>query len=107
MQLSSFSNVLCNGIGTITLPSGILSTSGGAAPTTAPQTTASTTSGTGKVTGTTSGKGTAATGAGTGAVSGGTTSSTSKAAAERGFGNTVPALGGVLSGLLAVVGLFL
>ncbi len=109
MVLSSYSDVLCHGIGTITLPSGVLSTSGGAAaaPTLPSSTNAETTSSMGKVAGTTSTKGAAATGAGTGTASGGATSSTSKAAGMGGMGNTVPVMGGLLGALVGVVGLFL
>lgn len=107
MVLSSYSDVLCHGIGTITLPSGVITTSGGAAPTSPSSTNAETTSFTGKVAGTTSAKGIAATGVGTGTVSGGATSSTSKAAAVGGMGNTVPVMGGLLGALVGVVGLFL
>jgi hypothetical protein len=96
MALSSMSNVLCNGIGTITLPT--LSTISGAAATLPVPTT----SGSAKVTGITSVKGAA-----TGTTSGGATSSTSKAAAESGMGGAVPVLGGVLGLLVGVVGLFL
>jgi hypothetical protein len=80
MVLSSYLNVPCNGIGTITLPSGPLSTSGGAVPTSPSLTTAVTTSATGKLTG-------------TGTASGGSISSTSKAAAERGLGAVVGVVG--------------
>ena len=90
------SNVLCNGVGTITLPT--LSTSSGAAATRP----VATTSGTAKVTGTTSVKGAA-----TGTTSVGAKISTSKAAAEGGMGGAVPVLGGVLGALVGVVGLLL
>ncbi|KAF4626941.1 hypothetical protein G7Y89_g11214 [Cudoniella acicularis] len=115
MLLSSDSAALCHGIGTVAIPSGIISSSVPSSPlSTTAVITAATNSSTGQTasTGTGSSKGVASTGTGTnGAViptsAGVAASSTSKATGERGTGHAIPVLGGLLGALLGVVGLFL
>ncbi|KIM94659.1 hypothetical protein OIDMADRAFT_34673 [Oidiodendron maius Zn] len=116
LALSSESNVVCNGIGSISFPSGIVSSDVPTSPaSTIVNTTTATSSITGEVTSTstTSSKvGATITGTSSGTTasptsSGAAVSATSKAAAERGMGHAVPVLGGVLGALIGIVGMIL
>jgi hypothetical protein len=105
--LSSDSSLVCNGVGTIYIPSGVLTTSVAAVQTTGKGGVATTSSGSGSVAIT--GSGTAiGTGTGEGATSSASVATTSsKGAAEGRMDNVVPVLGGVLGALVGVVGVFL
>jgi hypothetical protein len=99
--LSSDSSVVCNGVGTIYIPSlttSVTTTGKGGVATTASSGSVATT-GTGTATGT-----------GTGEVatsSGSVATTSSKGAAEGRRDNVVPVLGGALGALVGIVGLFL
>ena len=91
LALSSESSVVCKGIGTLSLPSGLSISS------------MATSSGTGKVTTTNTGTHTGATPTSAGVTAG----ATSKGAAERGMGPAVPVMGGVLGTFIGIVVVFL